>query len=49
LLGKGTGMGLYIVKELVDKIGWEIKIKSDSGKGTTVKLIKRGYYKEKTY
>lgn len=46
--GKGTGMGLYIVKKLTSRIGWEINIKSDYDKSTAVHLIKRGYYNEKT-
>lgn len=43
-MGRGTGIGLYIVKELVSKIKWEITIMSEFGRSTTVSLIKRDYY-----
>jgi signal transduction histidine kinase len=33
--GKGLGLGLYIVKDLVLKMGWDIKVKSTLGEGTT--------------
>ncbi len=36
--GAGSGLGLYIVKETVDKLQGAINIKSEEGKGTTVKL-----------
>lgn len=32
----GTGIGLFVSKELVDKMGGEIFIKSVKGEGTTV-------------
>jgi signal transduction histidine kinase len=32
--GSGTGLGLYIVKDLVLNSGWEIEITSSSGNGT---------------
>ncbi|TNE79043.1 MAG: hybrid sensor histidine kinase/response regulator [Bacteroidetes bacterium] len=35
----GTGIGLYIVKEALNKIGGEIKVKSVYGEGTTFELI----------
>jgi two-component system phosphate regulon sensor histidine kinase PhoR len=35
----GTGLGLAIVKHLVKAHGWEMKIESTEGKGTTVRLI----------
>ncbi|UII28567.1 ATP-binding protein [Fulvivirga maritima] len=35
---KGSGLGLYIVKEAVDKIGGKISLASDLGIGTTVTL-----------
>jgi two-component system phosphate regulon sensor histidine kinase PhoR len=35
----GTGLGLAIVKHLVKVHGWEMKIESTEGKGTTVSLI----------
>ena len=35
---KGAGLGLYIVKETVNKLGGKISIRSDYGKGATVQL-----------
>ncbi|MEW6600384.1 MAG: ATP-binding protein [Nitrospirota bacterium] len=35
----GTGLGLAIVKHLVKAHGWEMKIESEEGKGTTVKVF----------
>lgn len=35
----GTGLGLAIVKHLVKSHDWEMKIESDEGKGTTVRVI----------
>jgi signal transduction histidine kinase len=32
----GTGLGLYIVKEVVDKLGGSIDLDSTLGEGTTV-------------
>lgn len=37
--GAGSGLGLYIVKEAVDKLNGSIKIDSEEGKGTTVQLL----------
>ena len=37
----GTGLGLAIVKHLVKAHGWEMKIESTQGKGTTVKILCR--------
>jgi signal transduction histidine kinase len=37
--GAGSGLGLYIVKEAVDKLNGSIKIDSEEGKGTTVQLV----------
>ncbi|MDO8281657.1 MAG: ATP-binding protein [Thermodesulfovibrionia bacterium] len=34
----GTGLGLSIVKHLVKAHGWEMKIESEAGKGTAVKI-----------
>ena len=34
--GAGSGLGLYIVKEAVDKLGGDLTIESEVGKGTTV-------------
>lgn len=37
--GAGSGLGLYIVKEAVDKLGGELKIESEVGKGTVVNVF----------
>jgi signal transduction histidine kinase len=36
--GAGSGLGLYIVKEAIDKLNGHINIESEIGKGTTVQL-----------
>lgn len=36
--GPGSGLGLYIVKEAIDKLNGHIEIESEVGKGTLVKL-----------
>ena len=36
---EGSGLGLYIVKDTVDKINGELKVDSTYGKGTTFTLI----------
>lgn len=36
--GAGSGLGLYIVKEAIEKLNGDINIESEVGKGTTVKL-----------
>ncbi|QSE98853.1 MASE1 domain-containing protein [Fulvivirga lutea] len=36
--GAGSGLGLYIVKETVDKLGGELKVNSEVGKGTTINV-----------
>lgn len=37
--GAGSGLGLYIVKEAIDKLNGSINIDSEEGKGTTVQLM----------
>jgi signal transduction histidine kinase len=37
--GAGSGLGLYIVKETIDKLNGSIEIDSIEGKGTTVQLL----------
>jgi signal transduction histidine kinase len=36
---KGTGFGLFLCKELIEKNGGNIEIESDFGKGTTIILL----------
>jgi signal transduction histidine kinase len=36
--GAGSGLGLYIVKEAIDKLNGNINIESEVGRGTTVQL-----------
>ncbi|MBM7645477.1 signal transduction histidine kinase [Scopulibacillus daqui] len=36
---ESTGMGLYILKKVCDKLGHEVQIESAVGKGTTVKIV----------
>lgn len=44
--GKSTGMGLYIVKKLCDKLGHQVKIESKEGEYTKVSFLfsKNKYY-----
>ena len=35
----GSGLGLYIVKEVVQKVGGEISLESEAGKGTRVRVM----------
>lgn len=41
---EGTGIGLYIVKRIIENNGGSIKVESEHGKGTTFKV----YFKEAT-
>jgi PAS domain S-box-containing protein len=36
---QGSGLGMYIVKQAVDKLKGTIKVKSTFGKGTTIKIM----------
>jgi len=36
---KGSGLGMYIVKQAVDKLRGTIKVKSTFGKGTSIKIV----------
>jgi signal transduction histidine kinase len=36
---KGTGFGLFLCKELIEKNGGNIQIESVIGKGTTINLL----------
>lgn len=37
--GESTGMGLYIAKEICDKLGHQLVITSEVGQGTTIEVI----------
>ena len=39
---KGYGLGLYYVKSMIVKLNGEVAVESESGKGTTFKLIFHG-------
>lgn len=38
-IGKGTGLGLYLVKDLVMRMGWDIEVSSRVGEGTTFTIL----------
>ena len=38
----GTGLGLPIVKRIIQRAGWKLEIQSEPGKGATFKLILEG-------
>ena len=35
IMGKGSGLGLYIAKELIERLGMKIKVESQINKGST--------------
>lgn len=37
-VGKGTGLGLYLVKDLASKMGWQVDVSSEVGKGTEFRI-----------
>nr|WP_263969790.1 ATP-binding protein [Companilactobacillus kimchii] len=44
---KSTGMGLYLVKKMIDKLGHTIEVKSQVGQGTefVITFLDLPYYK----
>ncbi len=46
---EGTGLGMYIVKSIIDQVGGNIKFTSEEGKGTTfiINLPKNGMHEKK--
>lgn len=36
---QGSGLGMYIVKQAIDKLKGDIRVKSTFGKGTTIKIV----------
>ena len=35
---RGNGIGLNLVKRIIDRFGWHLELKSEVKKGTTVKI-----------
>jgi signal transduction histidine kinase len=35
---EGSGLGLYIVKNAVEKLGGKVRVESELGRGTTFKI-----------
>ncbi|MGG6311984.1 HAMP domain-containing histidine kinase [Paenibacillus macerans] len=38
---ESTGMGLYLVKQICDKLGHRVELESQAGRGTTVRIVFR--------
>ena len=36
---KSTGIGLYLCKQVLNKLGFEIKVNSEVGKGTMFQIL----------
>jgi signal transduction histidine kinase len=36
---EGSGIGLYIIKKMIENVGGKIEVKSEVGKGTTFKVV----------
>ena len=45
---QGSGLGLYIVKNVIDKLGGKISIDSEEGQGTTMEVIMPNFAYTKT-
>ncbi|WP_223069181.1 HAMP domain-containing histidine kinase [Paenibacillus caui] len=39
LFQESTGMGLYLVKQICDKMGHRVELESEEGRGTTVRIL----------
>ena len=37
--GEGFGIGLSLVKKIADNHGWQLRVKSEEGKGTTFQVV----------
>lgn len=38
-INAGSGIGLYVTKESIDKLGGKIEVQSEEGKGTTFTIL----------
>jgi len=45
--GKGTGLGLYVTKGIIDQLGGTLEVESEIGQGTCMKIILPKYCKLK--